>query len=121
MVKITGPSPGQPTEGPGDTPDVERSGGKAFAGALEKTEATTAPPPPARSGGPVNPLVGNIGERLESGEITPKEAVDEVVGRVLDQQLGAGASSQVRSQVESHLMDQLENDPRLKRMVDSLT
>ncbi len=121
MVKITGPTSGQPTEGPGDAPEVERSGGKAFAGALEKTEAATAPATQARTEASQNALVGDIGQRLESGEINAKQAVDEVVGRVLDNQLGAGTSPKVRSEVESLMRDKLENDPLLKGKVDSLS
>ena len=120
-MKITGPRSGQPTEGAGDAPDVERSGGKGFAGALEKTESATGPATPARTEAAKGGLVGDIGQRLESGEITAEQAVDEVVVRVLDNQLGEGASPKLRSEVETLMRDKLESDPLLKGKVDSLS
>ena len=121
-MKITGPRSGQPTEGTGDAPDVERSGGKGFASALDKTdktEGTTGPATSARPEAGKDSVVRDIGQRLESGEITPQQAVDEVVVRVLDNRLG-GASPKVRSEVESLMRDKLESDPLLKSKVDSL-
>jgi hypothetical protein len=122
MVKISGPSSGQPSEGVGDAPDVERSGGKGFAGALGKTESASGPaaqgpaaPPSSQS------FVGDIGQRLESGEITPADAVDEVVDRVLDDKLGLDASPTLRSQVEGFMREKLDSDPLLAEKLKSLS
>jgi hypothetical protein len=120
MVKITGPRTGQPSEGVGETPDVERSGGK-FTEALGKTESVSGAAPQGQAAPPKKTLVGDIGQRLESGEITPEDAVDEVVDRVLDDQLGLDASPQLRSQVESFMRGQLETDPLLADKIKNLS
>jgi hypothetical protein len=121
-MKISGSGSGQPTSGVGDASEVEGSGGKEFVGKLDKTEkadATTAPSA-ARSAEVPKSFVSDIGQALESGAITPQAAVDQVVGRVLDNQLGAGAPAGLRSKVESALREAIETDPVLSAKVRSL-
>jgi hypothetical protein len=119
-MKITGPGSGQPTDGVGQASDVERApGGKEFK--IDKTEASTGPTQ-ARPADPDKPksFVGQIGQRLESGEISPGEAVEEVLGHVLDKQLGEGASPQLRSEVESRVRQEIESDAFLQQKIKSL-
>jgi hypothetical protein len=122
-MKISGgPRSEQPTtEGVGEASDVERASGKDFLGKLDKTAAASGPTPakPPEADKPKS-FVGDIGERLESGELTPQQAVDEVLERVLDKQLGAEASPQLRSEVASRVRNDMENDAFLKGKIDSL-
>jgi hypothetical protein len=113
MVKISGPTSGQPTSGAGESPEVERSGGKGFVDTLGKTESTSGPAAAGQAPPPSGSRVAEIGRRLESGEITADDAVDEVVDQVLDDKLGLDASPDLRSKVEQFMREQLESDPLL--------
>jgi hypothetical protein len=120
-MKIRGPGSGQPTSGAGDASEVEKSGGKQFEGKLEKAQSVAG----ATAQKPVDPdrpksFVSDIGEALESGAITPEAAVNQVVDRVLDNQLGANASPKLRSEVETFMRDKMETDPVLGAKIKSL-
>ncbi len=123
-MKIRGPGSGQPTGEAGDASEVERSGGKAFTDKLDKSEsvagttsAQSKPPEAERE----KSFVSDIGDALESGAITPEAALDQVVGRVLDNQLGADAPSKLRTKVESAMRDAIETDPVLGAKIKSLS
>jgi hypothetical protein len=123
-MKINGP--GQPpaagvtdaestkpaSEAPGSGPTGES--GRAFADKLDRPVgampgampgATTAP-----SGGVA---VADLAAELQAGRLTSRAAVDELVNRIVTQQLGPQAPAGVREQVRATLQDALESDPLL--------
>jgi hypothetical protein len=122
-MKIRGPGSGQPTDGVGDASDVERSGGKDFANKLEGSQSVAAPSAQSKPADAerIKSFVSDIGDALESGSITPEAALDQVVDRVLDNQLGTDAPAKLRSQVETAMRDAIETDPVLGAKIKSLS
>jgi hypothetical protein len=121
-MKIRGPASGQPTDGVGDASDVERSGGKDFANKLEGSQPVAGPGAQSKADAErIKSFVSDIGDALQSGSITPEAAVDQVVDRVLDNQLGADAPANLRSQVETAMRDAIETDPVLGAKIKSLS
>jgi hypothetical protein len=121
-MKIRGSGTG-PAGGAGDSSEVEGSGGKDFANRIEGNQPVAGPsaqskPPEAER---AKSFVSDIGDALESGAITPEAAVDQVVDRVLDNQLGANAPAKLRSEVESAMRDAIETDPVLGAKIKSLS
>jgi hypothetical protein len=127
-MKIRGSGPSTPAGGPDEAKGAqgtEKAGGASFAEKLEKTAAAGAPSTTGRtagaSGTTQHKLTGDIGAKLEAGQITAGDALDQVVSRILDKQLAAGAPPQTRSQVETALRDALETDPVLTAKVRTLS
>jgi hypothetical protein len=121
-MKIRGSGSG-PAGGVGDASDVERSGGKDFANKLEGNQPVAGPSAQSKASEAerVKSFVSDIGDALESGAITAEAAVDQVVDRVLDNQLGADAPSKLRAQVETAMRDAIETDPVLGAKIKSLS
>jgi hypothetical protein len=120
MVKITGPGSGQPTEGPGETADVDRTKGTGFTDKLDKTESVSAPQTAAKTEEPKKTLVSDIGQDLKDGKITVEGALNEVVDRVLKNQLGEGAPEPVKKQVREAVENALQ-DPVVADKIKSLS
>jgi hypothetical protein len=130
-MKVTGtgqpPStPAAAEEGPVAPEKSERPGGvhgaegeKAFA---EKLAKSRAPESPAAASAPrVDELrVGDIAADLRSGRVTPSAAVEKVVERVMDRQVGPEAPAAVRDQIRAALQDALETDPLLAEKLRGL-
>jgi hypothetical protein len=95
--------------------------GKEFAVRLSSTEAA------ARSQVPRNPAVAkttaisDIGADLKAGKITPGVAIDRVVERILDRQLGKNAGAAVREKIAAALRESLTDDPMLAAKVRALS
>ena len=62
----------------------------------------------------------NLAADLRAGRITPKAAIDKVINRIVDQQLGTGAPAAVREQVRSALADAVADDPLLGEKLKQL-
>src|SRR5947209_3083428 len=97
-MKVTGPGSGAPPDGTGaaEGADPARAPGGAFADRLVRTdEAQDAgrANPPARSGGIA---VADLGAALEAGRLDPQAALDAVISRVIDRQVGRDAPPAVR-------------------------
>ncbi len=121
-MKITGPGSASPTGGASALADVPRVGGKDFAAAIDKSAAATAPEAATRPGtAAAGGLVGDISAELKAGQITPQTAIDRVVERILDKQVGANAPAAVRETVGAALRDALESDPLLAEKIRSLS
>jgi len=123
MVKITGPGSPPPPPSLDQSQGVEKTGGKEFADKIDKTTGPAAAQgaQSARSTAPTGqPLTGDLGARLERGEITADAAVDQVVEKVLDRAVGPDAPAQTRGEVETALRGALETDPNLAKKVKSL-
>jgi hypothetical protein len=122
-MKIRGPGSGTPTDSVEKSESVGKTENSTFAEKLEKTSgptAATGPAPAARTAAQ-GKLTSDIARALKAKEITPEAAVDQVVSRILDRQVGAGGSPAARSQVETALRDALESDPVLAAKVKSLS
>jgi hypothetical protein len=127
-MKIRGSGPSAPTgapEGSQGTQGTDKTGGPNFADRLDKTTAAGATAAPekasAPSGGPPRKLTGDIGAKLEKGQISTNDALDQVVSRILDKQIAAGAPPTTRAKVETALRDALETDPVLTAKVRTLS
>ncbi|HEY2728407.1 MAG TPA: hypothetical protein VGK52_00610 [Polyangia bacterium] len=124
-MKVTGP--GSQAGVPGAAPDAASAPdavkGKAGTTGAEKPEganrtfaetlgagrpAPEAVPPRA---GAADPLTSDIAADLQAGKIDPKAALDRVVERVLDHQLGADAPATLRSQLRDALRNTISSDP----------
>jgi hypothetical protein len=126
-MKVTGPgSPGAPPDGAASAPegagapdaanktqpkvDKPEGAGPSFAETLAagRPQAGAAAAKPAAA---VDPLTDDIAADLEAGKIDRKAALDLVVERVLDQQLGQDAPAHLRDQLRDVLRDAITNDP----------
>lgn len=142
-MKVNGPgtSAGAPPEGtsapkgPERTAKAERSAdkngatgaehvktdasGRTFAETLAAGQPGAAPPAstkaPASMKAPasVDALTSDIASDLKAGRIDAKAALDRVVERVLDQQLGKNAPAALRDQLREALRDTITSDPFL--------
>jgi hypothetical protein len=128
-MKVTGGGPPSIPDSTSEGPEnVKGTGGTEFAGKLDQTApAQGATPAQGAAGEPVAPaartaasFVSDISARLEAGELTPQQAVDQVMNRILDRQLGEGAPSRMRAAVETAMRDALNNDPVLSAKVGIL-
>jgi hypothetical protein len=119
------PSPNQ--AGPlAKTPGVGGAKGHGFATKLQSAERTAAPAGARRSAdGPAavrrSCTVSDIGAEIKAGRITPEAAIDKVVERVLDRQLGKKAGAALREKVGAALRDSLADDPLLMAKVRTLS
>ena len=134
-MKINGPGqphpPGAEGVGPSSTPDAaERASGadapaevteagRAFAEKLAGTAAARGAEAsgPAR-GAPV--ALADLVKEVEAGRLDARTAVDQLVERVVDAQLGPGAPAAVRDRVQAALRDALESDPLLAAKMGQL-
>ena len=142
-MKVTGPGTGAPgaapdaDKGPGAADAVndkkaggaERTGkaegaGRSFAETLAAGRSAPAgATSPGRSTGPVggvDALTDDIAAELKAGKIDPKAALDKVVERVLDRQLGANAPVALRAELRSTLCDTISSDPLLAERLRGL-
>jgi hypothetical protein len=128
-MKVTGPGSGAPPEGPGaaegvagktgpqgpsSTSGVEapEASGRTFAETLGADRSVKGPAA-AKGAGVVDPLTADIAADLKAGKIDPQAALDRVVERVLDQQLGANAPPALRAQLRDVLRETMSSDPAL--------
>jgi hypothetical protein len=122
-MKITRPGSQIPAGASEEAAAPKAPEGTNFADKLEQTSgpnqasAGTAAP---RTAPPTGKLTGDIGAALVNKQITPQAAVDQVVNRILDRQIGPGDKSPARSNVESFLREAMEADPLLSAKLKSL-
>ena len=119
--KVSGPGGGPPVDGPVDdkTEGPSGVGGQRFADKLGATDATrpasdVAPAAAARG------LTADVAAELAAGRIDPKAAIDRVIERIIDKQLGPGAPEAVREKVRAALQDAVADDPVLTDKIRSL-
>ena len=113
--------PSKPAAG-GKAPSVAETSGKAFADKLAGAKAESAhaanAAKPMRSAKAIS--VSDIGAELKAGKRTPEKAIDKVIARIVDKQVGAKASPTVRNQISAALRDSLACDPLLAAKVRAL-
>lgn len=124
--KISGKVPGSGGVGPeGSTgtadPAATRPEG-SFADKLGGAKATDPTTKAAAGQAPAAPtgLTGDIAAELQAGRITPKAALDRVIDRIVDKQLGANAPAAIRQKVRAALEDAVADDPLLSEKIKNL-
>jgi hypothetical protein len=130
-IKVTGPkTPGAGPEAEG-AQEIGKAGkpgaaGKEPAGQAGRTFAETlaagrtAPTAGAEAARGPDALTADIAADLKAGKVDAKGALDRVVERVLDQQLGADAPAALREQLRRALQDTVGSDPMLAERIRSL-
>jgi hypothetical protein len=106
---------------PGSPGKVSSTRGKGFAAKLARAEVAAEPssaerPPAARKAA----AVSDIGADLKAGKISAQTAIDKVVERVLDRQLGKHAAPALREKLALALRESLADDPLLAAKVRAL-
>jgi len=89
-------------------------GAQTSAEGVERTAA--APQAPQAN----EPDLVSLAAEVEQGTLTPAQAVEQVVARVLDAQLPADASSVARERVRALVEASLKDDPLLRSLVERL-
>jgi len=122
-MKISRTSPHQP--GPlGKAASVGATNGKGFAaklGAAKAKELANGTPATVKSETARKALpVSDIGAALKAGKLTPQAAIDKVIERVLDRQVGPKAGTAVREKLSAALRESLADDPLLAAKVRAL-
>jgi len=111
------PSAGSPAKAPG----VAGTRGKGFAEKLGQAErAAGARGTDRPTGVGKTSAVSDIGADLKVGKITAEAAIEKVVERVLDRQLGKKVGAQLREKVGAALRETLADDPMLAAKVRAL-
>lgn len=115
-MKVTGPGSGAPPEAANDAADASPAGetGRAFAETLDGSRASGPTSDAAAS------AVSEIAAALDAGRLTPVQAVDQIVARVVNAELGKGAPAALRERLEAILRATLADDPVLARKVRAL-
>jgi hypothetical protein len=119
--KVTGPGNGPPGNVPIGGPDEARpidEGRAPFADKLKPTSpagtAGVSAAPPAASG------VTDLAAALKAGTLSPQAAVDQVIDRIVDKQLGAQAPTAAREKLRAALESAVADDPLLAEKIRSL-
>ena len=126
--KVSGPGGGPPVGGPVDDKPEGPSGvgGKGFAEKLGETDATrpsshVSDVSKASATASARGLTADVAAELAAGRIDPKAALDRVIERIIDKQLGPGAPAPVREAVRAALENAVADDPVLTEKIRSLT
>jgi hypothetical protein len=118
--KVSGPGSGPPpVGGPGDGESVSPApgGARTFAEKLDSADAARqAADPSAVARG----LTADVAAELAAGRINAKAALDRVIERVVDKQLGVGAPAAVREKVRAALESAVADDPLLIEKIKTL-
>jgi len=103
--------------------EVTEAGRKFAENFAEKLGKTAAAPPSSGATGalPGAPVaLTDLVKGVEAGQLNARTAVDQLVERVVDAQLGPGAPAAVRDRVQAALRDALESDPLLAAKLSQL-
>jgi hypothetical protein len=124
-MKISRTSSPQVPGSAGKAPSVSGTSGKGFASKLAAAQTkgvakgalAAEKPAQARK----NVAVSDIGADLKTGKLTPEAAIDKVIARILDQQVGRKAGAKVREKIGAALRESLTDDPLLAAKFRALT
>ncbi len=120
--KITGPGNGPPGSTPLGGADDSRpvTGNRpAFADKLKAADAPHATGGLEAASAP-NRATADLAAALRAGQITPRAAVDRVIDRIIDKQLGANAPAALREKLRAALETVVSDDPLLADKIRSL-
>ena len=124
-MKISRTSPLEQPGSLGKSPSVGGATGKEFEAKLgavkssvgvSKASVTTGRSAKTRKALPVS----DIGADLKAGKLTPQAALDKVIERVLDRQVGRNAGADVRQKIGTALRESLADDPFLASKIRAL-
>jgi len=116
--KVSGPGSGPPPVG---GPADEKSEGPSGAGGPKFADKLAATDPSKRAGDPAaRSLTADVAAELAAGRIDAKAALDRVIERVVDKQVGPGAPAAVREKVRAALESAVADDPVLGDKIRSL-
>jgi hypothetical protein len=136
--KVSGPGSGPPVGGPSDDPKSESPSGVGGARFADKLGAPDAAKPAGGPGAAAAPgtapatrgpkeidpkeigLTADVAAELAAGRINAKAALDRVIERIVDKQLGPGAPEAVRETVRTALERAVADDPVLSEKIRSL-
>ena len=123
-MKISRTSLPHQTSASGKAPGVGGPIGKGFAAKLgaAKSESVSkgALAASKTEKAPKSIAVSDIGTALRAGKLTPQAAIDKVIERVLDRQVGRKAGAAVREKLSTALRESLADDPMLAAKVRAL-
>jgi hypothetical protein len=117
-MKISGPGSKLPPEGP-EAAGETRGAGAGFAERVAKGQTAEGEAVAATRTASAH-AVADISAQLEAGRITPQVALERVIDRVVDQQVGPNAPAGIRERVSAALRQALEEDPLLAEKLRSL-
>jgi hypothetical protein len=120
--KVSGPGSGPPPVG---GPGEDKSDGPSGVGGKPFADKLRAPDAPKRTADPAaataaRGLTADVAAELAAGRIDPKAALDRVIQRIIDKQLGVGAPAAVREKVRAALESAVADDPVLSEKIKSL-
>jgi hypothetical protein len=129
--KVSGPGSGPPSVGGPAGKDDKTEGAAGAGGAkfaekladkLTKTDPTrkTGDPSATAAASAARGLTADVAAQLAAGRIDAKAALDRVIERVVDKQLGPGAPAAVREKVRAALESAVADDPVLGDKIRSL-
>jgi hypothetical protein len=127
--KVTGPGGGPPGNAPVGPDDGSRPAAGATPGErpsfADKLKSAGAAAPPAsvdKTDAPaaVRSATADLAAELKAGKITPQAAVDRVIERVVDKQLGTNAPAAVREKLRAALETAVADDPLLADKIRGL-
>jgi hypothetical protein len=101
----------EPSEARSEGSFADKLGGAKPAGKASAGQASGASP----AG-----LTGDLAAELQAGRITPKAALERVIDRIVDKQVGTNAPAAVREKVRAALEDAVADDPLLAEKIKSL-
>ena len=117
------PSPPVPGETPGmggATAPAPEGGFAEELGEIHGTEASAGATVSAADGAQPTGDLESLAAQIERGELDPKDAMHQLVDRVLTAQLGASAPPEVREQARLMVEQTLASDPHLQSLVKRL-
>jgi hypothetical protein len=118
--KITGPGSGPPGNVPVGPPDESRPIAEGHAPFSDKLKPAGASGSGPISAAPAAAGVADLAAALKAGTLTPQAAVDRVIDRVVEKQLGAGAPAAAREKLRAALEDAVADDPLLAEKIRGL-
>ncbi len=90
-----------------------------FSDKLKPVDAAAAAGTSGVSAAPVSG-VADLAAALKAGTLTPQAAVDRVIDRIVDKQLGSGAPAAAREKLRAALEDAVADDPLLAEKIRGL-
>ena len=122
--KVSGPGSGPPPVS-GPAPGEDGTEGASGAGGAKFADKLAATDPSKRAGDPAavaaaRGLTADVAAELAAGRIDAKAALDRVIERVVDKQVGPGAPAAVREKVRAALEHAVADDPVLSDKIRSL-
>jgi len=110
-IKVTGPGSGVPDAGAPEAAPVPEPGRGGEAGAPDAAKGA-ADAKGAAGPAAADPLTADIAAELAAGKLGAHAALDRIVERVVDQQLGADAPAPAREKLRAALHDALAQGQR---------